>query len=93
MQCFLYGKIYVQLSKIINGMSIINVNKLVNMMGDRNHYTYMRVTNMLKGLKGNSSKKDIQQVRKLIQREFSTIDTLLGDLENQPSSNHKNTTK
>lgn len=64
-------------------MSIINVNKLVDMIGDKNHYTYMRVKNMLKGLRGKSSKKEIQQVRKLIEKELTTTVEQLQKLENQ----------
>lgn len=64
-------------------MSIINVNKLVGMIGDKNHYTYMRVKNMLNGLKGKSSKKEIQQVRKIIQTELTTVVEKLSKLENE----------
>jgi hypothetical protein len=64
-------------------MSIININKLAGMMSDKNHYTYNRVKNMLNGLKGKSSKKDIQQVRKIIQREFTEIDNVLAKLSEE----------
>lgn len=62
---------------------IINVNKLVDLIGDRNHYTYIRVKNMLLGLKGKSSKKDIQRVRRLIQMELTAVDKTLEELENE----------
>lgn len=61
---------------------IININRVVTLMGDRDHYTYTRVKNLLKGLKGRSSKKDIQQVRKIIQKELTAIDNTLARLEN-----------
>lgn len=61
---------------------IININRVVTLMGDRDHYTYTRVKNLLKGLKGRSSKKDIQQVRKIIQKELTAIDNTLAKLEN-----------
>lgn len=64
-------------------MSIINVNKLVSLVGDKNHYTYIRVKNMLQGLKGKSSKKDIQEVRKIVNRELTLIDKILAKLENE----------
>jgi len=64
-------------------MSIINVNKLAGLVGDKNHYTYIRVKNMLQGLKGKSSKKDIQEVRRIIQRELTQIDKTLAKLENE----------
>lgn len=35
------------------------------------------------GLKGNSSKKDIQQVRKLLKQEWVEVDNTLEKLENQ----------
>lgn len=62
---------------------IINVNKLVDLIDDKNHYTYIRVRNMLSGLKGKSSKKEIQQLRRIIQRELTAIDNTLQKLENQ----------
>jgi hypothetical protein len=64
-------------------MSIINVNKLAALVGNKNHYTYIRVKNMLQGLKGKSSKKDIQEVRKIIQRELTQIDKTLAKLETE----------
>jgi hypothetical protein len=60
------------------------VNKLVDLIGDKNHYTYIRVKRMLSGLKGKSSKRDIQQVRRIIQKELTQIDNTLEKLENQP---------
>lgn len=60
---------------------IININKLVDLIGDRNHYTYIRVKNMLHGLKGKSSKKDIQQVRRIIQKELTLINRTLSKME------------
>jgi hypothetical protein len=62
---------------------IINVNKVVDLMGDKNHYTYIRVKNLLSGLKGRSSKKDIQQLRRLINKELTAIDNTLHKLENE----------
>lgn len=64
-------------------MSIISVSKLADLVSDKNHYTYIRVKNMLSGLKGKSSKKDIQEVRKIVKREFNQIDTVLAKLENE----------
>jgi hypothetical protein len=64
-------------------MSIINVTKLVSLMGEPNHYSYTRIKNLLSGLKGKTSKKEIQQVRKLIKDQFSTIDKQLASLENE----------
>ena len=62
---------------------IININKLVGMLGDKNHYSYIRVKNMLQGLRGKSTKRDIQQVRKILQRELQHCDAVLEKLENQ----------
>lgn len=53
------------------------------MIGDKNHYTYMRVKNLLKGFRGKATKKEIQQVRKIIQRELTTADETLAKLENE----------
>jgi hypothetical protein len=63
-------------------MSIININKLVDIVG-KNHYSYIRVKNMLNGLKGRSTKKEIQQVKKVIQQELSDLVTKLEKLENE----------
>jgi hypothetical protein len=64
-------------------MGIINVNKLVDMIDDKNHYTYMRVKNLLKGFRGKATKKEIQNLRKIIQRELTTADKVLEKLENE----------
>lgn len=64
-------------------MGIINVKQLVERLDDKNHYTYMRVRNMLSGLKGKSTKKEIQQVRKLIKSELTLVDNILSKLENE----------
>lgn len=65
---------------------IININRVVTLMRDQDHYTYTRVKNLLKGLKGRSTKKDIQQVRKIINQELTAIDKTLADLEKQIKS-------
>lgn len=67
---------------------IININKLVDLIGDKNHYTYIRVKNMLSGLKGRSSKKEIQQVRRIIIKELTAIDNTLQKLENEPNKSN-----
>ena len=64
-------------------MSIINVNKLVWLVGNNDFYTYTRVKNLLAGKKGRSSKKDIQQVRKIIEKEMTTAVNTLLKLENE----------
>lgn len=62
---------------------IINVNRLVEMMGGRTTYSYVRVKNLLSGIKGRSSKAEIQQLRKIIRKELTEIDNALAKLENQ----------
>jgi hypothetical protein len=65
-------------------MGIINVTKVVLRMGGaQNHYTYMRVQNLLRGLKGKSTKKEIQQLRKFIEKELTQVVTNLQKLENE----------
>lgn len=64
-------------------MSIININKLTEAVGDDNHYSYVRITNMLRGLKGRSTKKDIQAVRRVIERELTEAVIILKKLEDE----------
>jgi len=64
-------------------MTILNVSQIVQMMGGKNQYSYTRVKNLLMGLKGRSSKKEIQAIRKIIQRELSEVDSKLAKLENE----------
>lgn len=64
-------------------MGIINISKLVELMGANDHYSYKRVKNMLSGLKGRSSVKEIQRVRKIIRQQLTEIDNTLERLEKQ----------
>lgn len=64
-------------------MGIINVKALVDLLNDNNHYTYMRTKNLLNGLKGRSTKEDIQKVRKVINKQLTTIDNMLAKLEKE----------
>lgn len=67
-------------------MSIINVNALVHLIGESshtNHYSYVRVKNMLHGLKGKSSKKEIQTVRRTVEKEMTRVVTTLKELEDK----------
>jgi Holliday junction resolvasome RuvABC endonuclease subunit len=68
-------------------MSIVNVNKIVAALKRNkfpiNSYTYTRVSNLLSGKRGGSDKKEIQQVRKVIQSELLSIDRQLAKLENE----------
>jgi len=64
-------------------MSIYNISAIKNLIPGGNHYSYTRIKNLLMGLKGNSSKKDIQQVRKLLKQEWVEVDNTLEKLENQ----------
>jgi hypothetical protein len=61
-------------------MSIININKLVEKAGGKNHYSYIRVRNMLNGMKGRSTDKEIQQVRKILKDELSQLINTLDNL-------------
>ncbi len=64
----------------------INVNKVAKDVRDLNggnSYTYTKVNNLLSGFKGKATKKEIQQVRRLIITELSRIDKMLSKLENE----------
>jgi hypothetical protein len=64
----------------------INVNKVANdvkEMNGGNSYTYTKVNNLLSGFRGKATKREIQQIRKLINAEFSRIDNMLAKLENE----------
>lgn len=64
-------------------MSIYNISAIVNKLPSGNHYTYTRVRNLLLGLKGNSSKKEIQHLRRILKNSWMEIDTVLEKLENE----------
>ncbi len=64
----------------------INVNKIAKDIREQNggnSYTYTKVSNLLAGFKGTATKKEIQQVRKLITTELTRIDKMLLRLENE----------
>lgn len=64
----------------------INVNRVakdIREMNGGNSYTYTKVANLLSGFKGAATKKEIHQLRKLMTAEFSRIDKILSDLEQQ----------
>jgi len=63
-------------------MSIYNVSAIKDLIFG-NHYSYTRIKNLLLGLKGNSTKKEIQQVRKVLKQEWMEIDSKLEKLENE----------
>lgn len=68
-------------------MSIINVNALVHVIsenGHTNHYSYVRVKNMLLGLKGKSTRKEIQSVRRIVEKELTKVVSVLKELEDKP---------
>lgn len=68
---------------------IINVNKLVELIGDKNHYTYIRVRNMLSGFEGKSGPEEIQQVREIIHKEMTSYCQLLSKLEKKAAKRSK----
>lgn len=63
----------------------LNVNRISKDMQKEggNSYTYTKVSNLLSGFKGAATKKEIQQLRKLIKNEFFRVDTVLSKLENE----------
>lgn len=67
-------------------MGLINISKLVQALGKEtggNSYSYLRITNLLNGIKGNSTRKDIQQIRRILSKELTSVDRTLEKLENQ----------
>ena len=48
-----------------------------------NSYTYTKVKNLLRGVKGHATKKEIQQLRKFLKNDFCAIDAVLHKLENE----------
>ena len=60
------------MSKQSQNMAIINIQRLVDKVG-KNTYSYVRVKNMLNGIKGHSTKKEILLVRKAIHDEMTAI--------------------
>lgn len=62
---------------------IYNLTKITEMLGDPNHYSYTRIKNMFRGMRGNSKKKDIQEVRKILHNSFKTYDKILASLEKE----------
>lgn len=64
----------------------LNINKIskdLQKVSGGNSYTYTKVSNLLSGIKGNSTPKEIQSLRRLIQKELSRVDTVLSKLENE----------
>lgn len=62
---------------------IFNISAILKKMPDQNWYSYTRIKNLLMGLKGNSTKKQIQQLRKVIAQEATEVDKILSKLENE----------
>lgn len=62
-------------------MGIINIHALANRVGKHNSYSYVRVKNMLNGIPGRSSKKEIRKVRQEIERELNEVLVILNALE------------
>lgn len=60
----------------------LNLKKLSDDLG-WNTYGRNRLTNLLRGIKGTTSNKEIQQVRKAIRKAMTEIDTTLENLEKQ----------
>lgn len=64
----------------------INVNKIAKDIREQNggnSYTYTKVSNLLSGFKGTSTKKEIQHLRKMINEELTRIDKVLLKLEKE----------
>lgn len=66
-------------------MSIINISKVVDRISgeNKNQYTYMRVKNLLNGMPGRSSKKEIKEVKKIIETELTQIIKKLDSISKQ----------
>jgi len=79
MQCFCV-EIFSYVCGNRYAMSIININKLVEKVG-KNHYSYTRISNMFRGLKGRSTNKEIQQVRNIVKDELESILDVLDNLK------------
>lgn len=63
--------------------SLINVSKLSELVsdGDRNHYSYTRMKNIMSGVQSNISKKEVQKIRQVLRNEFEAVDSDLAKLE------------
>jgi hypothetical protein len=62
---------------------IRKVAKDLKEMNGGTSYTYTKVKNIFHGFKGTASKKEIQQIRKLLKADFTQIDNILAKLEEQ----------
>lgn len=62
----------------------LNINRIAKDLREANggnSYTYIKISNLLSGFKGQSTKKEVQQLRRLLNKEFLRIDAILAKLE------------
>lgn len=64
-------------------LRITSVAEGIKKSNGGNSYTYTKVKNMLRGIKGHATKKEIQQLRRLLKSDFREIDEVLEKLENE----------
>lgn len=64
-------------------LRINRVAKDIKESNGGNSYTYTKVKNLLRGIKGQATKKEIQQLRKFLKNDFHEIDAVLAKLENE----------
>jgi hypothetical protein len=64
-------------------MTIFNVSAIAELIPDKNHYTRIKIRNLMSGFRGGASRSDIQNLRKLIKKECDRLDKQLSLLEEQ----------
>lgn len=62
---------------------IYNISAIRDLMPGGNHYSYTRIKNLINGLRGDSTKKEIQQIRKIISDAYNKLDKHLEVLEKE----------
>lgn len=65
---------------------VINISHLANLYTKKygsTSYSYTKIRNLLSGVKGNATKKEIQQLRQVLKAAVTETDSVLAKLENQ----------
>jgi hypothetical protein len=60
---------------------IFNVSAIAEQVSKGNRYSYTRIKNIFNGFPGRSKKRDIQEIRQILQSEYIAMDERLAEME------------
>jgi len=74
-------------------MNIFNTSSIIKCLSEKNFYSHTRIKNLFNGIKGQSKKREVQEVRSILKKGYQYMDAKLAKIEKEIEKESKDIKK